>query len=657
VYNHVLKLNLNARQWSLVDNYGDIPGVRMGHTACLWKGSKLLVYGGENEHRIHLSDVVIFDIESAHWTQPETHGPIPRGRARHSAVIHDDKLFVCGGMSGNDNGVLDDICFLDLKTWTWSRTWKFVPRYDHATWVWGGKIWVSGGMSEEMERTSEIWWLDFRGSPAFEGGPTYGVNGSDESRALSPAFSGAGFGGGSQLYGSNGYAANSSSVQSNSATQIQRNPPVAPGAISSVKFISSPNLPIQSVGTHFHVFSSGCMLDFVTPATNMPLETSLSALDLDTLRWQRLADGKDLFAPSYRWHYCCLNADGTHAWLLGCPRELRGGGNGEAEDYLSDVLPVDLRKFGLLGNKMSYESHAEQNMPTSDTYASSHLSAIGADLARTFNQPPETGSGADFTITALSDTEYDGENSSEDGTAFQASSLSASVADGSSPTHSTPIHVHRLILSARWPHFSRLYNAQMSEFHTRRMHIPEPYPAVKAFLYYLYTDSISAPPTASGENGSLAAGPTLEDVADMLVMSNIYDMPRLRHLCVNRLVRDLDVLHAALIFDRANTAQEDWLKRRAATFCMTHWGRVVRTDSFRRLKRSTMLELCEGIDAEGRVVGGDELEAVGGLGGARLGSGMGGGMWGSGRKRGRLNSIAGTVDGDDGDAEMEEEVS
>jgi len=30
VYNHVLKLNLSARQWSLVDNFGDIPGVRMG---------------------------------------------------------------------------------------------------------------------------------------------------------------------------------------------------------------------------------------------------------------------------------------------------------------------------------------------------------------------------------------------------------------------------------------------------------------------------------------------------------------------------------------------------------------------------------------------------------------------------------------------------
>jgi hypothetical protein len=30
VYNHVLKLDMLSHQWSLVDNYGDIPGVRMG---------------------------------------------------------------------------------------------------------------------------------------------------------------------------------------------------------------------------------------------------------------------------------------------------------------------------------------------------------------------------------------------------------------------------------------------------------------------------------------------------------------------------------------------------------------------------------------------------------------------------------------------------
>lgn len=30
VYNHVLRLDIVSHQWNLVDNYGDIPGVRMG---------------------------------------------------------------------------------------------------------------------------------------------------------------------------------------------------------------------------------------------------------------------------------------------------------------------------------------------------------------------------------------------------------------------------------------------------------------------------------------------------------------------------------------------------------------------------------------------------------------------------------------------------
>jgi hypothetical protein len=32
VYNHVLRLDLISHQWTLVDNYGDIPGVRMGQS-------------------------------------------------------------------------------------------------------------------------------------------------------------------------------------------------------------------------------------------------------------------------------------------------------------------------------------------------------------------------------------------------------------------------------------------------------------------------------------------------------------------------------------------------------------------------------------------------------------------------------------------------
>jgi hypothetical protein len=172
--------------------------------------------------------------------------------------------------------------------------------------------------------------------------------------------------------------------------------------------------------------------------------------------------------------------------------------------------------------------------------------------------------------------------------------------------------VHKLILHARWPHFARLWSAQMSEFHSKKMHIPEPYAAVRAFLFYLYTDSIAPNPHN---------GPSIADVAGMLVMSNIYDMPRLRLLCVNRLGRELDVEHAAIIWERAATAGEDWLKQRAAAFCLTNWGRLVRTPGFRNLNPASVVELCCEASPESRVVGGEDLDLLGQLSGRAFGAG------------------------------------
>lgn len=638
----------------------------MGHTANLWQGNKLLVYGGENEHRQYLSDVIIFDLETAHWALPDLNGPTPGGRARHSAVIHEEKLYILGGMTGNDSRVLEDICYLDLKTWTWSRTWRFVPRYDHTSWIWGGRIWVFGGMGEEMERTSELWWLDLRGSPAFDAAPTFGTG--DRRLASSRSSSYLLNNAASSATGSTGYAANSSSVQVNPTA---RNPPVAPGSISSIKFISSPELPLQTTGTHFHIYSSGCLLDFVTPASVISaFETSLSALDLDTLKWQKLADGRDLFNPQYRWHYCAMNEDGTHAWLLGCPADPAGNGAGTAEEYLSDVLPIDLRKLGLLGNSLRSEIDASRdlsNLPASDTVTSSHLSGIGADLALMFDQPPESGSGTDFIVTGLVDED------DEDG--HDDTMLTSQSAESQA---SRPIHVHKLILQARWPHFKRLYASQMLEFHTKKLHIPEPYSAVRAFLKYLYTDSISAPPPPTAANSSVSSpatssldvttrtahqspsktaggvqaeqdqGPTLEDVAGMLVLSQSYFMPKLRHLCTNRLYRELDVASAAIIWDRAGLAGETFLRKHAASFIQRHWGRVVRTKGFLSLGREALLELCAENDEESRLVSGEELEIVGGLGGGKFG------INGLGQKRKGSVAMSSVEDGDEGDGEEDE---
>jgi hypothetical protein len=287
----------------------------------LYRGDKLLVFGGENEHRTYLSDLIIFDLKTAHWTQPVVTGPIPKGRARHAAVLHEDKLFIVGGITGHDNYVLDDICYLDLKTYTWSRSWRFVGRFDHSAYIWGDRVWVFGGLSEDMDKVSDLWWLDLKGSPAFDSPPQIGsLDRSGLTRSANsprPSHQAPR----SPVVGSSGYAANSRTPQVNTPSfHLKAYAPPAPGAISALKFVSGPTVPSQMQGIHFHVYSSGTLLDFVTPAATITSkECSLSALDLGALRWQKLAEGREIFKPGYRWHYCTMNEDGTKAWLLGCP--------------------------------------------------------------------------------------------------------------------------------------------------------------------------------------------------------------------------------------------------------------------------------------------------------------------------------------------------
>ncbi|KAL2824165.1 hypothetical protein BDW59DRAFT_89068 [Aspergillus cavernicola] len=602
VYNHVLRLDLNNFRWELVDNYGDIPGVRMGHTASLYEGDKLVVFGGENEHGEYLSDVVIFDISTSTWTQPEMRGSIPRGRARHAAVIHEEKLFILGGITSDSTAILDDMAYLDLKTWTWSRSWKFTARFDNLAWIWGGRLWTFGGLDPDMERTTDIWWLDLQAIPAL--GMTASQGTMDSSSRIGRIAHGLDnnlySNSAQQLPGRSGsYAANSASVQVRSAG---RRKSVAPGSISCLQFKSGPNVPTLSSGVHFQAFASGVLLDLATPTeTIRPYDCNFSSLELDSLRWQRLADGQEIFRPGYRWHYCTVNATGTKVWLLGCC--LDAGGNAGTGDgnHMNEVLCIDLERYGLLGNEMSALSPDPRRAITSARTRMGPLSGLGEDLSSAFDQPPGSGSGADFTVTANPDDFIYADDGDEDGS-FPPSTLALLPPDAAT---SPPIHVHKLILQLRWPHFKRMYSAQMIEYHTNRMHIPEPYPVVRAFIYYLYTDSIAGHPEYCAD---------IIDVAGMLVMANLYDMPRLRLLCVNRLGRELAVENAAIIWDRAGRTNEEWLMRRAAQFCLNNWGRIVRTDGFKSLSRQSLIGLCEVVDMEGRIIAGPELELVGSLG-------------------------------------------
>jgi hypothetical protein len=558
------------------------------------------MFGGENEQRVFLSDVYIFDLPTATWSQPVLSGHPPRGRSRHAVVLHDDKLFILGGIHHNPvahdpeddiieynpQEVLDDICYLDLKTMTWSRSWKWVARFDHQAWVRDNKLWIFGGMGKEMDKTGELISLDLS-HPVFARTEMKQTGyQTRQARVMSEATTGQG----RVLRSHRSHGPNSPRPL---LFNSRRNTPPpktqhVPASSSSIRFLWGRDIPSEAHGTHFHHLCGSTLLDFAAFASSGTIrssDTGLSALDLRDMTWRRLADGVDMLGgANWRWHYLAIAPGSTMAYLLGCPIENELGAEGE--EYLSDVLPIDLTQYGVHPEQVAGETPV--------------AGMLGWDLGKVFDTDD---AGSDFVIRAIKDEATEGDEWDVDGLwgRNMAAEGGAAREDDDLPPENLmgpPIRVHKLILLARWRHFQSVYNSRMREYHRGRLYLPEPYTVVRAFLYYLYTDSIATSPMC----------PDISTVAGLLVMANLYDMPRLRTLCLHRLYNELDVESAAVVWERAGTAGEEALRKKAAGFVLTYWGRVVRTRGFRRLSRRSLMELCEEVDEEGRVLGGEELQ-------------------------------------------------
>jgi hypothetical protein len=517
-------------------------------------------------------------------------------------VLHDDKLFILGGIHNNPiaqppdydpedeveynpQEVLDDICYLDLKTMTWSRSWKWVARFDHQAWVRQGKLWIFGGMGKEMDKTGELVSLDLS-HPCFARTDTKQAGWSTRQAAV---LAEASTGQGRVLRSNRSYGPNSPRplVGSRRNTPPPK-PNLVPAASSSVRFLWGRDIPSEAHGTHFHHICGSTLLDFVTYANTIrPTETGLSALDMKEMTWRRVADGVDMLGGAgWRWHYLAIATNSTKAYLLGCPSD--NDEVGEGEEFLSDVLPIDLSHYGIQADA----EPGEQPTP----------GMLGFDLGAVFDRDD---TGCDFTIRAMKDEAAEGDEYDISGMWGKSMQSSQPMPDVQREDDDLPpetllgpaVRCHKLILLSRWPHFARLYNSRMVEFHRSRLYLPEPYTVVRAFLYYIYTDSIAVSAYCSD----------ISTVAGMLVIAKLYDLSRLRTLCLKRLYTELDVDSAAVVWERAGVAGEEALRKKAAKFVLTYWGRVVRTKGFRRLSRHSLMELCEEVDEEGRVMGGEEL--------------------------------------------------
>ncbi|KAF9403169.1 hypothetical protein BGX21_006535 [Mortierella sp. AD011] len=130
------------------------------------------------------------------------------------------------------------------------------------------------------------------------------------------------------------------------------------------------------------------------------------------------------------------------------------------------------------------------------------------------------------------------------------------------------IHVHRMVLSSRWPHFRNVHASGMIESTRATMILPEPYHVVYAFLSFLYTDVVDVDLDYTV-------------LCEVMVMANMYLLERLKKLCASILHGyHLQVDTCVRIFQAACVSQEQGLKNLSQEFIYRHLGAVMKTEDW-----------------------------------------------------------------------------
>ncbi|XP_062328674.1 RCC1 and BTB domain-containing protein 2 isoform X2 [Osmerus eperlanus] len=124
------------------------------------------------------------------------------------------------------------------------------------------------------------------------------------------------------------------------------------------------------------------------------------------------------------------------------------------------------------------------------------------------------------------------------------------------------IHVHKALLKIRCEHFRALLNETDEE--SIEIH-QFSYLVYRAFLEYLYTDTINLPP---------------EDAIGLLDLATYYRETRLKRLCQETIKRGISEENAITLFSAAVKYEARELEEFCFKFCVNHLTAVTQTEAF-----------------------------------------------------------------------------
>ncbi|KAL6591328.1 hypothetical protein ACP70R_049831 [Stipagrostis hirtigluma subsp. patula] len=160
-------IDVETNRWSALDTYGKVPIARGGQSVS-HLGSRLIMFGGEDNKRRLLNDLHILDLETMMWEEVKTEKGGPAPRYDHSAAVYADQyLLIFGGSSHST--CFNDLHLLDLQTMEWSQPdtqgAHITPRSGHAgamideNWyIVGGGDNASGSTDTVVMNASKLVW-------------------------------------------------------------------------------------------------------------------------------------------------------------------------------------------------------------------------------------------------------------------------------------------------------------------------------------------------------------------------------------------------------------------------------------------------------------------------------------------------------------------
>lgn len=155
--------NTQTLKWSKPQVTGNIPGVRDGHSACIY-GQYMYIFGGFEEQINQFScDVHCLNLETMVWNYIPTTNTPPSYRDFHSATVMNDRMYIFGGRGDRHSPhhtqneiYCPKLMYLDLKTRKWHTPNTIgrmpVGRRSHSAFIYNDLLYVFGGYNGNIDQ-------------------------------------------------------------------------------------------------------------------------------------------------------------------------------------------------------------------------------------------------------------------------------------------------------------------------------------------------------------------------------------------------------------------------------------------------------------------------------------------------------------------------